>query len=111
MNKLKTIIPALIASIYVSSVSAEPLNDQNYMTILLSHLKELTKNMTVAITEASHEKLYKDYKKMYDALADAQRKSYELMFYLGWYSLEKATDTKIDNLASELQTQLDNLEN
>lgn len=87
------------------------LNDQDYMTILLSHLKELTKNMTVAITEASHEKLYKDYKKMYDALADAQRKSYELMFYLGWYSLEKATDTKIETLSNELQIQLDNLEN
>ena len=30
------------------------LNDQDYMTILLSHLKELTKNYAVALTEASN---------------------------------------------------------
>ncbi len=85
------------------------LNDQDYMTILLTHLKELEKNMTVALTEASNEKLYREYKKMFDAIADAQRKSYELMFYLGWYTLEKAKDTKIDALEKNLQTQLDNL--
>ena len=85
------------------------LNDQDYMTILLIHLKELEKNMTVALTEASNEKLYKDYKKMFDTIADAGRKAYELMFYLGWYSLEKANSTKIENLYKDLNTQLDNL--
>lgn len=85
------------------------LNDQDYMTILLTHLKELEKNMTVALTEASNEKLYKEYKKMFDAISDAQRKAYELMFYLGWYTLEQAKDTKIETLEQELQTQLSNL--
>lgn len=87
------------------------LNEQDYMTILLTHLKELEKNMTVALTEASNEKLYKEYKKIFDAIADAQRKSYELMFFLGWYSLEEAKNTKVVTLHKELQTQLDNLNN
>lgn len=87
------------------------LNAQDYMTTLLTHLKELEKNMTVALTEASNEQLYKEYKKMLDNIADAQRKSYEFMFFMGWYSLEKANDSKIDALHKELQTQLENLNN
>ncbi len=85
------------------------LNDQDYMTILLSHLKELSKNMTVVLTEASNEKLYKEYKKMFDTIVDAQRKSYELMFYLGWYSLEESKENKVTTLSNDLQTQYDNL--
>ena len=85
------------------------LNDQDYMTILLTHFKELEKNLTVALTEASNQKLYKELKKMFDSIANTQRLAYELMFNYGWYSLEKAKDTKITTLEKELQTQLDNL--
>lgn len=85
------------------------LNDLDYMTTLLTLLKDFEKNMTVALTEASNEKLYKEYKKMFDAMADAQRKSYELMFHFGWYALEEAKGTKVEALQKELQTQLDNL--
>ena len=86
------------------------LNAQDYMTILLSYLKENAKNMTVALTEMSNEKLYKELKKVFDAVIDAQRKSYELMFYMGWYNLEKINENKINTLTKELQTQLENLE-
>ena len=86
------------------------LNDQDYMTILLTHLKELEKNLTVALTESSNQKLYKEFKKMFDSIANTQRLAYELMFYYGWYSLEAAKDTKVSTLCDELQTQLDNLE-
>ncbi len=85
------------------------LNDQDYMTILLSHLKELEKNMAVALTETSNETLYKKYKKMFDNISDAQRKCYELMFYLGWYNLEEAKNTKVENLYNELETQYNDL--
>lgn len=85
------------------------LNDKDYMTILLTHLKELTKNMAVALTEASNENLYKEYKKMFDAIIESQREAYELMFKFGWYSLEKAKDTKVTTLSDELQQQLDDL--
>ncbi len=84
-------------------------NEQDYMTMLLTHLKELEKNMAIVLTECSNEKLYREYKKMFDTIADAQRKSYELMFYLGWYTLEEAKNTKVSSLHKELQTQLDNL--
>ena len=73
------------------------LNDKDYMNSLLSTLKELAKNYTVVLTEASNEKLYKEYKKAFDNIITMQRETYELMFKNGWYSLEQAEKTKIDN--------------
>ncbi len=85
------------------------LNDEDYMTILLSNLKELTKNMAVSLTEASNSELYKKYKGMFDDIIKHQRAAYELMFKYGWYSLEKAEDKKISTLQSDLNTKLKDL--
>ncbi len=85
------------------------INNQDELTILITFLKGLEKNMTVALTESSHEELYNRFKKMFDNIALMQRKIYELMFKYGWYSLEGATKTKIDTLLKELNTQMDNL--
>ena len=87
------------------------LNDQDYMTILLSALKDMEKNMTIALTEASNEKLYNAYLKMFDDIKNMQREAYELMFEFGWYSLEEAKTTKVDTLIKELETKLENLNN
>ena len=87
------------------------LNDLDYMTNLLSTLKAMVKDMTVALTEASNSKIYSEYKNMYEELLKLQRASYELMFKLGWYTLEETTQNKKDTLEKELQTQLDNLQN
>lgn len=86
------------------------LNDQDYMTSLLTLLKAIEKNMTVALTESSNEILYKEYKKIFDDIAKMQRDAYELMFRKGWYSLEKVEDKKINTLITELSTQLEDLE-
>ena len=73
------------------------LNDKDYMNSLLSCLKELEKNYTVALTEASNEVLYSEYKKMFDNYASLQREVFELMFRKGWYVLEKAEMQKISS--------------
>ena len=87
------------------------LNDKDYMTNLLSTLKAMVKDMTVALTEASNSKIYSEYKNMYEELLKLQRASYELMFKLGWYTLEETTQNKKEVIEKELQTQLDNLQN
>ena len=87
------------------------LNDKDYMTNLLSTLKAMVKDMTVALTEASNSKLYLEYKNMYEELLKLQRASYEVMFKLGWYTLEETTQNKKEVIEKELQTQLDNLQN
>ena len=73
------------------------LNDKDHLNDLLSSLKCLVKDYTVAMSEASNEMLYQQYKTMADQLSLLQRETYELMFHYGWYSLEKAEEMKITN--------------
>lgn len=73
------------------------LNDKDYGNALLTCLKEMVKNYSVVLTEASNETLYQEYKNMFDIYSNLQRKVYELLFRKGWYTLEKAEDIKIKN--------------
>ncbi len=85
------------------------LNDKDHLSDLLSNLKSMVKDYTVALTEASNETLYHHYKTMFDKLSNLQRETYELMFRYGWYSLEKAEGTKITNKYQMLSQELQNL--
>ena len=85
------------------------LNDKDYLTILLTFLKDMEKNMAVALTESSNETLYKEYKTMFDEYATFQRRTYELMFKNGWYKLESAPKTKVNTLLKQLENELTNL--
>ena len=42
------------------------LNDKDHINSLLGTLKQMVKNYAVALTEASNEYLYEEYKKMFD---------------------------------------------
>lgn len=86
------------------------LNDKDYINSLLSCLKELCKNYTVALTEASNETLYSEYKTMFDSYSSLQRAVYELMFRKGWYILEKAETKKIDSKHQTLMKEYQDLE-
>ena len=72
------------------------MNDKDYLNCLLTCLKDMTKNYTIAMTEASNESLYKSYNSTFQELIKLQRKTFELTFKKGWYSLEKAETNKID---------------
>ena len=73
------------------------INDKDYMNSLLSCLKEIVKNYSVVLTEASNETLYNEYKTMFDEYSNFQREVYETMFRKGWYTLEKVEQQKLDN--------------
>lgn len=87
------------------------LNDKDYITSLLSCLKEMVKNYSVVLTEASNEILYQEYKMMFDEYANLQREVYELMFRKGWYSLEQAETQKIDSKYQTLNQEFSDLGN
>lgn len=72
------------------------MNDKDYITCLLTCLKDMVKNYTIAMTEASNKSLYKSYSSTFQELMDLQRETYELMFRKGWYSLEVAESNKIN---------------
>ena len=73
------------------------LNDKDYLNSLLSSLKEMVKNYSVVLTEASNENLYNVYKTMFDKYTNLQRDVFELAFRNGWYVLETADANKISN--------------
>jgi len=72
------------------------INDKDYMNSLLGTLKEMVKNYAVALTEASNEILYNEFKTMFDEYSNLQREVYETMFRKGWYSIEKVEQQKIN---------------
>ena len=73
------------------------LNDKDYLNSLLNCLKEMVKNYSVVLTEASNENLYNTYKTMFDKYTSLQREVYELAFRNGWYVLETAEANKVSD--------------
>ena len=71
------------------------LNDKDYLNSVLSLLKDMEKNYATVLTEASNEYLFGKYENMFNDIKNLQRDVYELAFKNGWYTLEKAEDTKI----------------
>ena len=86
------------------------LNDKDYLNCLLSHLKEMSKNYIIALTEASNEVLYERYYQMFGNIIRLQRDTYELMFKNGWYSLEEAEELKINEKLNTLTTEYNDLD-
>lgn len=86
------------------------LNDKDYCTCLLSTLKEMSKNYSLAMTEVSNEWLYQIYRDIFLDLSDLQREVFELMFENGWYALESVTQTKLDEKYKMLSQEYQDLE-
>ena len=85
------------------------MNDKDYLTCLLTILKEMSKNYVTAMTEASNEHLYKSYHSIFEEITKLQRETYELSFQNGWYTLEKAESTKIEEKFNTLSTEYQDL--
>ena len=85
------------------------LNNKDYLNSLLSCLKEIVKNYSVVLTEASNEHLYKKYKIMFDKYIELQREVFELSFKKGWYTLESSENNKINNKYQTLNQEYMNL--
>lgn len=99
INNPKTEVPTGVA-----------LNDKDYITSLLTCLKEMERNYAIVMSEASNESLYDEYRNIFLKIADLQRQVYELMFRKGWYSLEKAPKQKITEKEKMLSTEYQDLE-
>ena len=87
------------------------LNDKDFITSLLSCLKDMEKNYTIAMTEASCKNLYEKHKAVFDSVAYLEREVYELVFRRGWYCLEKAEIQKIDQKYQMLSKEYQDLNN
>lgn len=85
------------------------MNEKDYITCLLTILKDMEKNYAIAMTEASNKVLYDKFKEIFENIASLQRETYELMFKNGWYSLEKADKKKINEKHQMLNSEYQDL--
>ena len=93
----------------VKCPSSCKLNDKDYMTLLLTTLKDQQKNYCVALTEASNEYLFNMFDKHINNIIKMQRDTYQLMFQNGWYKLETSEKKKIKDTLQNLTKDFDSL--
>lgn len=95
----------------VKVTSSIDLNDRDYLNDILYNEKTILTSTATALTEASNDKLKKDIMKFFETVEQLQRETYELAWNNGWYVLEEAEKTKINQKEKELQKKLDELSN
>ncbi len=86
------------------------MTDKEYMMDTLDTLKSLSVNMTYALNEASCDKLYKEYLKMFENINKETKEVFDLAYKLGYYTLEKEANTKIKASIKTLNQELESLE-
>lgn len=85
------------------------LEEQDYMMCLLSTIKEIEKNMVVALTECSNEKIFKKLNTLTSEYIKLQREVYESMYKQGYYPLKDSTKTIINEKFQALKEKLNNI--
>ena len=70
--------------------------DQEIINILLELEKNMVKNMAIAITEASSEKLSSVFENLFNNSKKAQRDIFDYMNKQGFYKLEYANQSKVN---------------
>ena len=86
------------------------MNDKDYITRVLTYLKDIEKNYAIALTEASNEYLYKIYFTHFDKISKMQREVYEHMFANGWYEMQTAKTSDIESKFNMLRQELSSLD-
>lgn len=85
------------------------INDEDMLNAILEIEKNMSVNLTFALNEASNETLYERLYDSFETIKDLQRDIYEIAFRYGWYSLEQADNTKINEEFNKLNNKFSNL--
>jgi len=72
------------------------INDIDMLNDTLLSFKFLVDNFAIALNESSNKWIYDNYKNIYDELSKTQQKLFQLSFQKGWYIIEEAEKTKIN---------------
>ena len=68
--------------------------------------KNMAVNMTYALNEASHEKLYDELFNMFEEISEAAKNLYAIAYNLNYYNLEAEKAAKITNSVEKLTQEL-----
>lgn len=83
------------------------MNDANFLYDILATEKCMSVNMVTMLNEISNQILFDKIEMLFREIKQSQHDLFELLFKKGWYTLEEAEQTKIDEKTTELQTKLD----
>ena len=83
--------------------------EQDNIMILLELEKNMVKNYSVAITEASNDELSNEFSKLFEDSKQAQREIYNYALSKGWYQIEQAQQDKITQEQQKLSSKLQNI--
>ncbi|MBE6147341.1 MAG: spore coat protein [Firmicutes bacterium] len=86
------------------------MNEKDCLNSILDLEKSLSNQYSLALDEASNDYLYEDYFELFEDSKDISREIYNYIFEKGWYSIEKESESKIQNKINEFCTKLDQLE-
>ncbi len=87
------------------------MNDRDYLVDLLASEKDVTKNMCIALTEASNNNLEEELYDIFNTVLDIQSETYEMAWNYGWYKLEEAESTKINQKLKDFDRKISEFEN
>jgi len=85
------------------------MNDKDYLNTLLEIEKNMSNNLSIALNEASCDKVFNFEFLLFTETKGMARDLYDMMFDCGWYSLEKAEKNKINEALGEMETNLNQL--
>ncbi|MDD3453775.1 MAG: spore coat protein [Bacilli bacterium] len=85
------------------------MNDEDILSTILSIEKNMSVNLAYSLNEASNEILYDELYSIFENVKDLQRDIYEIMFQYGWYSIEKADNSKINEEVNKFKNKLSKL--
>ena len=87
------------------------LNDRDYLNCVLEIEKSMASDLNTFLNEASNDRLFNDVYDIFDEIKTNARDTFLLLFRNGWYKLEEAEKTKINQAKKALQKKLDELSN
>ena len=83
--------------------------EQDNIMILLELEKNMVKNYSTAITEASNDYLTNEFSKLFEDSKRAQRELYNFALSKGWYQIEAAEQNKITEEQQKLSQKFSNM--
>ncbi len=87
----------------------EQFNDLDMLQDLLNDEKNISNNLSIALNEMSNVSLYDNIFSFLEDSKDTARVLFDLMFKKGWYTIETATKTKIEEEKTKMEQKLKEL--
>ena len=87
----------------------EQFNDLDILQDLLNDEKNISNNLSIALNEMSNVSLYDNIFSFLEDSKDTARVLFDLMFKKGWYTIETATKTKIEEEKTKREQKLKEL--